>query len=471
MSPGDILADRYEVRRRVGRGGMGEVWAAHDRVLDRAVAVKVCRVDAGDDSVAAARFRREATATARLTHPHVVSLYDAALAAGQAFLVMELLPGPSVEELVRRDGPLEVEHALDLARQAAQGLEAIHATGVVHRDVKPSNLLLDRAGRVRIVDFGIAALAESTSVLTATDTVVGSAPYLSPEQAAGQQATRASDHYALGCVLMTMLTGRPPFTGEHPLAILRQHLDDTPPAPSRRRPEVPAAVDALVGDLLAKDPARRQAGIAALTAGAPGQRPAPVPHATAVLPAPDRTTPLLPPPPPPPSSPPGPRSSTRARRTGIAVAAVLLAAAGLLSVILLSGDDGGPERDEATGATPSPTSTGTSPDPADPAPPATPTQPTTAPRTQSSESFEAALAELESAADGLDGPKSGKTRGEVRKTVEEVRKARAEGEEEKVEEKLDELAEKLGELEEKDQVDAASAERLRRAVATARALA
>lgn len=451
----------------MGRGGMGEVWEAHDRVLHRAVAVKVCRIDAEDDSVAAARFRREVTAAARLSHPHVVSVYDAGIAAGQAFLVMELLPGPSVEQLVGREGPLEVEQALSLARQAAQGLAAVHATGVVHRDVKPSNLLLDRGGRVKIVDFGIAALTESTSGITATDTVVGSAPYLSPEQASGRPATEASDHYALGCVLMTMLTGRPPFAGEHPLAVLRQHLDDVPPAPSQRRPGIPADVDALVASLLSKDPARRREGVAALSAGVPARRAAPAATGTAVLPTPDRTEVLLPPPPPPLTPAPPSRPPGRAWRAVLAVAAVLLVAAGLLTIILLSGDDGAREP-RGTDAASSPSDADTTSASEDSAPPTT-ASPPAAPPTEVDRSFEDALAELESLTDGLDGAKKGKARGDVRKTVDDIRRARAEGDDEKAGKKLDELEKQIRDLQEKDQVDDATAERLRRAVAAARA--
>ncbi|WP_158296434.1 serine/threonine-protein kinase [Nocardioides albidus] len=266
MVPGVVLASRYELRRPVGRGGMAEVWAAHDLTLRRDVAVKVVAVGQLADPTSLERFRQEARTAAQLTHPHLVAVYDSGVdeAAATAYLVMELLPGPSVREVVEERGPLPVAEALDLARQAAAALDAVHRAGVVHRDVKPGNLVLDGAGRLRLVDFGIARLAEMTSTgLTGTGQVVGSAAYLAPEQARGEPATAASDHYALGCVLMTMLTGEPPFTAEHPAGLLHQHVSVEAPRVSARR-DVPADVDALVADLLAKDPVRRAAGFAAL---------------------------------------------------------------------------------------------------------------------------------------------------------------------------------------------------------------
>ena len=259
---------------------MGQVWVGHDQLLDREVAVKVLDLSAGTDPAAGERFRREAQAAAALSHPSVVAVHDAGIDDGSAYLVMELLPGPSLDQVIRDRGPLPVDEALDLARQAAAGLAAVHAAGIVHRDVKPGNLMLDSAGRVKVVDFGIARLAEMTATqVTAAGSVVGSPSYLAPEQARGDAATPASDHYALGCTLMVMLTGRPPFEAEQPVAVLRQHLDDAPPRVSERRADVPAGVDALVDDLLAKGPARRSHGIAALMGRAAG------PAETAVLPA------------------------------------------------------------------------------------------------------------------------------------------------------------------------------------------
>ncbi len=259
MTPETLLARRYRLVRPIDRGGMGQVWAGVDSVLEREVAVKVVDV-ARDDPVAAGRFRREAQATAALSHPNVVTIYDLGVDGPAAFLVMELLQGPTVAALVAERGPLPVHEALLLAEQAAAGLSAAHLAGVVHRDVKPSNLMMDGAGRLKVVDFGIARLAQTTSSrLTATNTVLGSAHYLSPEQGVGSQADERTDLYALGCVLMTLLTGVPPFAGEHPLAVLHQHLNADPPRLSSRRADIPPELGALVGELLAKAPAHRPA--------------------------------------------------------------------------------------------------------------------------------------------------------------------------------------------------------------------
>jgi eukaryotic-like serine/threonine-protein kinase len=316
MTPGEVLGARYELRQALARGGMGEVWVGYDRVLGREVALKVLDIGAAREDRAAERFRHEATAAAALSHPNVVAVYDAGVEEGLAFLVMELLSGPTVAQLIQQRGSLSFGLALDLARQAAEGLVAVHRVGVVHRDVKPGNLMLDQHGRLKVVDFGIARLVEATaSQVTASGTVFGSAAFLSPEQARGEAATAASDYYALGCVLMAMLTGRPPFAAEHPMGLLRQHLDAPPPRVRDRRPDVPAWVDKVVDDLLAKDPERRAGGVAALLRNrtvAPGSGQG----MTAVLPVAAVLAPIPAPPPPPPppllaptSPPPPPQGS------------------------------------------------------------------------------------------------------------------------------------------------------------------
>jgi serine/threonine protein kinase len=219
-----LLAGRYRLVRSLGRGGFSEVWQAEDRVLGRAVAVKVFTGHAGQPDLVA-RFHREARTVAGLRHPNVVSVFDAGTDEGVPFVVMELLAGPSLDELLATRGPLPVEVALGYAEQAAAGLAAAHAAGVVHRDIKPANLVLDSDGTLKVVDFGIARLAEASSSLTATGVTFGTPAYLSPEQAAGQPAGPRSDLYALGCVLYALLTGAPPFSGEHPVATAHQHLN------------------------------------------------------------------------------------------------------------------------------------------------------------------------------------------------------------------------------------------------------
>ncbi|WP_172669679.1 protein kinase domain-containing protein [Arsenicicoccus sp. oral taxon 190] len=260
MSGDTVLAGRYRLDRQIGRGGMGQVWSAIDTRLQRQVAVKTVDLASSGDEIAAQRFQQEAHATAALSHPNIVTIFDNGVDGSTAYLVMELLSGPSLEELVRAEGPLPVDRALDYAQAVASALGAAHRAGVVHRDVKPSNLMLDQRGTLKMVDFGIARLDQArTSQLTATATVIGSAPYLSPEQATGSTATPQSDLYSLGCVLMTLLTGEPPFEGEHPLSVLHHHLSTPAPRPSDRRPGIPPAVDALVAQLLAKRPEDRPA--------------------------------------------------------------------------------------------------------------------------------------------------------------------------------------------------------------------
>lgn len=191
--------------------------------------------------------------TAALEHPNIVTIFDSGTHHGSAFLVMELLAGPTLAQLVADRGPLPEREAVRLGAQIAAGLAAAHRAGVVHRDIKPSNLMLSSSGMLKILDFGIARLSQTTApALTATNAVIGSAPYLSPEQAVGAPAGERSDLYALGCVLTMMVTGLPPFTGEHPVAVLHQHVHTAPPLLQDRQPEVSSALEALVGKLLNK---------------------------------------------------------------------------------------------------------------------------------------------------------------------------------------------------------------------------
>ncbi|MGI5339339.1 serine/threonine-protein kinase [Streptomyces sp. CA-181903] len=236
---------------------MGEVWRGQDEVLGRQVAVKLLLGDDGDDS-AAQRFRLEAQTAARLNHPQVVSVYDFGSWDGRFYLVMELVNGPSLAQQLAARGPLSPAGVADVAAQAAAGLAAAHQQGVVHRDVKPGNLMLDRSGTVKIGDFGIARFVDETSAgLTRAGQIVGTSTYLAPERALGRVAGPASDVYALGCVLYHLLVGQPPFWAESPTALLYLHVD-TPPAPPREhRPEVSQALDGYLLRMLAKEPEER----------------------------------------------------------------------------------------------------------------------------------------------------------------------------------------------------------------------
>ncbi|GAB3625059.1 hypothetical protein GCM10027418_31460 [Mariniluteicoccus endophyticus] len=255
----DLLVGRYQLLDRIGGGGMGQVWKARDLTLERLVAVKT--VDLGHpDPTVAERFRREAIATSRLTNPHVVQVYDAGTDGQTSFLVMELLAGPSLHQVIQEKGRLTVQEGLAVARDVTRGLLGAHAIGVVHRDIKPGNVMYDADGKIKLVDFGIAQLSEKLgATLTAPATALGTAAYMSPEQATGEGATQASDWYALGCLLVTVFTGSPPFSGDA-VHVATQQVDGRPPRLSERVPGVPPALDDLVAAMLRKDPAARPSG-------------------------------------------------------------------------------------------------------------------------------------------------------------------------------------------------------------------
>ncbi|MFF3316602.1 protein kinase [Streptomyces sp. NPDC003035] len=252
-----LVADRYRLHSCVGRGGMGEVWQATDEVLGRDVAVKLM-LGHGTDPSAADRFRLEAQTAARLSHPHVVGVFDFGTWDGKLFLVMELVDGESLAGDSGTPRVLPPERVAVVAAHAAAGLAAAHREGVVHRDIKPGNLLLDGDGTVKLADFGIARFVDDPSAgLTTTGQIVGTGLYLAPERALGRPASSASDVYSLGCVLYQLLTGRPPFQGDTATALLYQHID-TPPAPPRQLGVgLPAAFEAYLLTLLAKEPEQR----------------------------------------------------------------------------------------------------------------------------------------------------------------------------------------------------------------------
>ena len=256
LREGRVLGGRYRLVRVLGSGGMAEVWLATDRVLDRDVAVKILRDQFAADPVFRERFTREALHAARLSHPGVVTTFDAGVDAGTAYLVMEVVHGRTLHEMLAHDGPLPVAEALTIAADVCDALDAAHRAGIVHRDIKPGNILISDTGRTQVFDFGIAR-ADGLSSLTQVATVIGTPAYVSPEQAAGGDAGPQSDLYAVGCVLTEMLTGSPPFAAETPVAVLYRHIHDAPPVPSSSRPEVTDDVDLVVLHLLAKDPADR----------------------------------------------------------------------------------------------------------------------------------------------------------------------------------------------------------------------
>jgi beta-lactam-binding protein with PASTA domain/predicted Ser/Thr protein kinase len=255
-----VFKDRYEVHRKLARGGMSDVYLARDRVLDRPVALKVLFPEYAKDATFVARFRREAQAAARLNHPNIVGVYDWGEETGTYFIAMEYIEGHTLSEIVRAEGPMHPRRAAEVAADVAAALGFAHRNGVIHRDVKPGNVMVETSGLVKVADFGIAQAVggpEQTQ-LTRVGSVMGTATYFSPEQAQGRQVDPRSDLYSLGCVLFEVLTGRPPFTGDSPVAIAYKHVQEAPPRPSSVA-QVPAPLDAIVMKCLGKNPDERYA--------------------------------------------------------------------------------------------------------------------------------------------------------------------------------------------------------------------
>ena len=260
---GDVIAGRYAVDEVIGTGGMSTVYKARDQQLERVVALKVLHPHFGQDTEHVARFRHEARAVAQLSHPNVVTVIDRGQADGSQFIVFEYVEGESLKQLVNRRGPLPVREAVELVVQVADGLAFAHAHGIVHRDVKPQNVLVDRDGHAMVTDFGIARSLDGERGVTLTGTVLGTSSYFSPEQASGTRVTASTDVYSLGVVLFELLTGDVPFAGDNPVALAMQHLNDAPPNLRERRPDVPLRLAAAVDRALAKRPEDRFHSMAA----------------------------------------------------------------------------------------------------------------------------------------------------------------------------------------------------------------
>jgi tRNA A-37 threonylcarbamoyl transferase component Bud32 len=259
-----LPGDRYTLVELLGDGGMAEVYLAHDNSLDRRVALKVLRERYADDEEFVERFRREALNAAALNHPGIVQVYDRGRTEDGAFyMAMEYVPGGTLKERMKAEGSLDPHEAADLASQVAEALAVAHERGIVHRDVKPQNVLLAASGEAKVSDFGIARAA-SSETMTQTNAVLGTLAYMSPEQVRGERVGPASDLYSLGVLLYEMLTGELPYRGDDPIATAMKRLEGEPPHPREKNPAVPGALDALVVRLLAKDPGDRHAGAASL---------------------------------------------------------------------------------------------------------------------------------------------------------------------------------------------------------------
>ncbi|SOX56759.1 serine/threonine protein kinase [Mycobacterium ahvazicum] len=262
MTTPQHLSDRYELGDILGFGGMSEVHLARDVRLHRDVAVKVLRADLARDPSFYLRFRREAQNAAALNHPAIVAVYDTGEAETPAgplpYIVMEYVDGVTLRDIVHNDGPLPPRRAIEIIADACQALNFSHQNGIIHRDVKPANIMISTTNAVKVMDFGIArAIADSGNSVTQTAAVIGTAQYLSPEQARGDSVDARSDVYSLGCVLYEILTGEPPFTGDSPVAVAYQHVREDPVPPSKRHAGISPDLDAVVLKALAKNPDNR----------------------------------------------------------------------------------------------------------------------------------------------------------------------------------------------------------------------
>jgi tRNA A-37 threonylcarbamoyl transferase component Bud32 len=336
-----VLSERYKVEGTLGEGGMARVYRGTDEVLGRTVAIKVLADRYANDDRFVTRFRREAQAAAALSHPNVVAVYDTGDDGPAHYIVMEYVEGETLAEVLKREGPLDPARAASIAEHVAAALQAAHERGLVHRDVKPGNVMIDAEGRIKVMDFGIARAA-AYDTLTQTGAVLGTAPYLSPEQAQGDPVDARSDVYSLGCVLYEMVAGRPPFSGDSPVSLAFRHVNEDPKPPSAYRAGVPPEIEAVIMRALEKDPARRfgsseefRGALAEARAGGTATQPMVAARGgdTSVMPTP--TTPVDRPPPG------APRRGVPWVLIGLLVAALLLVVGFLALTNLADRDRGG----------------------------------------------------------------------------------------------------------------------------------
>jgi tRNA A-37 threonylcarbamoyl transferase component Bud32 len=263
---GEVIHGRYEIEDLVGTGGMASVYRARDTVLGRRVAIKILHEHFSSDDEYVKRFRHEARAIARLNHPNIVTVIDRGEFEGREYIVFEHIPGQNLKDHVRRSGPLPVQQALALTHQVARGLGFAHEHGIVHRDVKPQNVLLDETGSPKVTDFGIARSLDPKESLTETGTLLGTSDYISPEQAGGRRVDERSDQYSLGALLYELLTGEVAYPAESVMAAAMRHAHDPVPSVRERRSDVPPEVDAIVARAMAKDPRDRFPSMGAMEA-------------------------------------------------------------------------------------------------------------------------------------------------------------------------------------------------------------
>jgi eukaryotic-like serine/threonine-protein kinase len=423
-----VLNGRYEIDSRLGEGGMATVFGGSDRVLGRKVAVKVLARQYARDRTSVERFRREAQAAAGLNHPNVVSVFDTGSDDGVHYIVMEHVEGRTLADIIREEGALPPARAAEIAVDVCRALSSAHEKGMVHRDVKPGNVLLTPDGGVKVADFGIARVA-SGEPLTATGSVMGTASYLSPEQARGASIDARSDIYSLGCVLYEMLTGQTPFAGDTPVSIAYKHVEEQPTAPTLVNPAVPEGLEAVVTKAMAKDPADRFQSATQMARDLREAAPAASAEPAEVMPTGERTAIL-------PVSPEGPASTAplplpasreqRRRWWPFAAAATGLAALGVVLALTVGRES------------PLPTASPTPP-PSSPSPSPTPTP--TASTLPPIPTVDVAFAQFAAALGGLDPD----VQAELMERAGEAVSRYADGEQE---EALEKVAEIRGQVEE-----------------------
>jgi len=338
---GELIGGRYEIEELVGTGGMSSVYRARDSVLERRVALKILHEHFSADPEYVERFRREARAIARLNHPNIVTVIDRGEFGNRQFIVFEHIPGENLKEVVEREGQLPVAQALALTHQIARGLAFAHQHGVVHRDVKPQNVLLDESGTAKVTDFGIARSLDPGEELTQTGTLLGTSDYIAPEQASGEPIDARSDQYSLGVLLYELLTGEVPYPADSFMAVAMRHLRDPVPSVRERRRDVPDRVDKIVARAMAKRPADRFPSTEAMmgaiedaladTGEGAGRNEATGVHSRVERPSPSRS-----------AARPGPRRRQRRRRFAPLLLALLVVGAGAIALgLILAGRDGG----------------------------------------------------------------------------------------------------------------------------------
>lgn len=451
-----LLSNRYQIEDPLGVGGMARVFRGTDLVLGRTVAIKVLADHLARDPRSVERFRREAQAAAGLSHPGIVSVYDTGSDGDVHYIVMEHVTGSTLADVEQEAGRLHPGRAAEIAEAVASALAHAHGKGIVHRDVKPGNVMITPSGDVKVMDFGIARALGGQS-FTQTAAVLGTATYFSPEQAMGERVDARSDLYALGVVLYEMLAGRPPFAGDSPVAVAYQHVREDPEPPSRLNPDVDHALEAVVLRAMAKDRELRYQSAEEMRGDLERLRGVEMPAGSAVA-SPDRTieqapavqTAVLPPVPPP------RRATRRKRRAPWLIALLAFLALALVGGLLLAWGSRSPSdlfsptpsaTPSATASPPSGTTTSSPP----------PTRPT---------SVQGAVAQLEVILNqGLsEGELNRNAANEIAKQVEEALKEFPDGSLDKALEKLREAEEKVGELEAEGRISGGRADLIRRGI-------